>query len=58
MCTKHRLRQYGGLGYDHILRDVVPWMRQRGLGDDLVHRLLVENPRTALASRQYVEGSR
>jgi phosphotriesterase-related protein len=50
VCTKHRLRHFGGLGYDHILGDVVPWMAQRGLGEDVVRRLLVENPRRALAT--------
>jgi phosphotriesterase-related protein len=49
VCTKHRLRRYGGVGYDHILRDVVPWMRVRGFGEDLVHALLVDNPRRAFA---------
>jgi phosphotriesterase-related protein len=49
VCTKHRLRRYGGFGYDHILRNVVPWMRQRGFGERLVSALLIDNPRRALA---------
>ncbi|MEW5991643.1 MAG: aryldialkylphosphatase [Chloroflexota bacterium] len=47
--TKHRTRRYGGVGYDHFLRDVVPWMERRGLGPDLVTRLVEDNPRRAFA---------
>jgi phosphotriesterase-related protein len=30
ICFKHRLHKYGGHGYDHILVNTLPWMRQRG----------------------------
>jgi phosphotriesterase-related protein len=48
VCTKHRTRHFGGVGYDHILRDVVPWMRERGFEEATVRALMVENPRRAL----------
>ncbi len=48
ICTKHRLRQYGGHGYDHILRNMVPTMRVKGMSDEQIHTLLVENPQRLL----------
>ena len=46
--TKHMLRRYGGWGYDHILTSVVPLMRRKGMSDEQIHTLLVENPKRAL----------
>jgi phosphotriesterase-related protein len=45
ICTKHRLHKYGGHGYDHILENIVPWMRRRGTPEDTLDMLLVQNPR-------------
>ena len=47
-CTKHRLRKYGGHGFDHILGTVVPWMRRQGIGEDQLTALLTDNPRRIL----------
>ena len=46
--TKHMLRRYGGWGYDHILTSVVPLMRHKGMSDEQIHTLLVENPKRVL----------
>lgn len=46
---KHRTRRYGGIGYDHIVRDILPWMRQRGFEETAINRLVIDNPRRALA---------
>ena len=43
--NKHQRRKYGGWGYDHILRNTVPVMRGKGMTDDQIHTLLVENPK-------------
>ena len=48
ICSKHRLRHFGGHGYDHIPATVVPAMLERGFTEDDVHRLTVDNPRRAL----------
>jgi len=48
LWTKHMLRRYGGWGYDHILTSVVPLMRRKGMSDEQIHTLLVENPKRAL----------
>ena len=49
VATKTRLVHYGGTGYAHILRYVVPWMRDRGFTQDHIDALLVENPRSMLS---------
>ena len=45
---KHRLARYGGHGYDHILRNIVPWMRVRGFTEEQINTMLVENPKRVL----------
>lgn len=47
--TKHRTRRYGGLGFDHFLRDIVPWMPERGFDDATIRKLIRDNPARALA---------
>lgn len=47
--VRTRLHRFGGWGFDHILRHVVPLMRSQGLSDGDVARLLVDNPRQVLA---------
>lgn len=42
--TKTQLRAYGGMGYDHLLRRIVPELRRRGVTDDVVDTMLVANP--------------
>jgi phosphotriesterase-related protein len=42
--TKSQLRAYGGMGYAHLLRRIVPELRRRGVGEDDLRRMLVENP--------------
>ncbi len=44
ICTKHRLKAYGGHGWDHILTNVVPWMRARGFAEEDLRLILVDNP--------------
>jgi phosphotriesterase-related protein len=45
ICWKSRFRSYGGHGYEHILRNVVPVMRLKGMSEEQINTLLVENPR-------------
>jgi len=47
-CYKHLLVTYGGYGYAHILRNVVPVMRAQGVSDEQIHTILVENSRRML----------
>jgi phosphotriesterase-related protein len=49
ICTKTRLRRFGGHGYAHILANVVPVMRRKGFTAAEVDLLLIDNPRRFLA---------
>lgn len=46
--SKTRRSRYGGEGYAHILRDVVPVMGRFGIDEELGRLILVENPARAL----------
>jgi phosphotriesterase-related protein len=43
------LRHYGGWGYDHILRNVVPMMEDVGISQNTIANLLQNNPKSWLA---------
>ncbi len=46
VCKKHHLLAFGGLGYSHVVRRVVPRLRSVfGLPDDVIDRLLIHTPR-------------
>jgi phosphotriesterase-related protein len=47
--TKHRLARYGGHGYDHLLTNIIQWMRQRGVTEDEITTIFVRNPARMLA---------
>lgn len=52
ICTKMQLREFGGNGYDHILRTIVPELKNRGVTDSTIANLLVNNPAKFLSGRQ------
>ena len=45
---KIMLTSYGGWGYAHLLREVVPLMRVYGITDEDIHTMMVENPKRLL----------
>jgi len=47
--SKTTLRRYGGMGYAHILENIVPSLRGEGVSDEQIHNMLVENPKRLLA---------
>lgn len=49
ICHKTNLRTYGGEGYAHILDDIVPLMRRKGLTEGQIRTITVDNPANALA---------
>jgi len=49
IAYKTSLVKYGGYGYHHLLVNVVPRLRARGVDDAGLTRLLVENPARAFA---------
>ena len=48
ICLKTKLVRYGGMGYAHILCNILPQMRARGVTDAHIHTMMVENPRRLL----------
>ncbi len=48
VCRKWHLSKNGGQGYDHILSNIVPRMKNWGITESQVHKVLVENPAKAL----------
>lgn len=48
ICTKTRLRRFGGHGYAHILENVVPVMRAKGWSEAEIDLVLTGNPRRFL----------
>jgi len=53
-CAKPKLRRYGGVGYDHILTEVLPMMRRKGMSETDVDRILVKNPARLLSRSRTV----
>ncbi len=49
ICKKVNMTRYGGEGYTHILENVVPLMRRKGLSADDILTILVRNPARVLA---------
>ncbi|KAM6314793.1 N-acetyltaurine hydrolase isoform 2-T2 [Aegotheles albertisi] len=43
--TKNRLMKYGGHGYSHILKNIVPKMLIRGISQDKIDKILLANPK-------------
>jgi phosphotriesterase-related protein len=48
ICTKHRLVKYGGHGYSHILENIVPRMREKGISKEDIHAIIEANPARVL----------
>ena len=49
ICTRTRLRRFGGHGYGHLLENALPLMRRRGLSEQDLAQIMVETPRRLLA---------
>jgi phosphotriesterase-related protein len=49
IAYKTSLTRYGGYGYHHLLVNVVPRLRRKGLDDAALETLLVDNPARAIA---------
>lgn len=50
MGKKHYLLRFGGMGYDHVLRRVMPRLKSvYGVSDNVLDKLLVANPRRLLS---------
>ncbi len=49
ICLKGLLHHYGGWGYDHILRNMVPMMLAEGIPENCIDTLLCGNPKRLLS---------
>jgi len=49
VCQKIELKRFGGHGYSHILRYVVPMMKRMGITEEEIQSMMVENPKRFLA---------
>ena len=48
--TKHRLEEFGGHGYSHLLNTAVPKMlKVKGVTQSQIDKILIDNPARALA---------
>jgi phosphotriesterase-related protein len=50
-CEKRQLRKFGGPGYGHIPRIVVPSMRRLGVSQSAIDTILIDNPARLLTIR-------
>ena len=48
VATKERLLSYGGTGYIHIIRNLLPIMKIKGISEHEIKALLVDNPKRIL----------
>lgn len=48
VVSKFRLKKFGGLGYSHLLENIVPDLKYAGVTDAQLHTMLVENPKRLL----------
>lgn len=46
--SKVRLKPFGGEGYEHIIRNVLPVMKRKGLSDRDIETIMIDNPRRVL----------
>ena len=52
VCLKNLLHAYGGWGYDHLLSNVVPMMREEGITDAQIGTMLRNNPADWLTGKK------
>ncbi len=48
ICYRTRLASFGGHGYSHIYRNVLPMMRARGFSNAEINAILIDNPKRLL----------
>ena len=46
---KHAMAKYGGYGYTHIIKNIVPRFREQGIAEETIHAMLVDSPARILA---------
>ena len=46
--SKHRLTKYGGQGYSHIIKNIIPRMKDEGFTDKTIQLIFIDNPKRIL----------
>lgn len=46
------LQRYGGFGYGHILRSIIPMLERRGVTRSTIDTLLIANPARVLGNER------
>ena len=49
VCLKIQLTKYGGFGYAHILKNIVPRFLKEGITMEEINKILIENPKRILS---------
>ena len=49
ICVKSELKKFGGYGYAHILKNIVPLMKKFGFINSQINYLISENPRRLIS---------
>lgn len=52
ICSKTRLHNWGGHGYDHIFRNIIPLMKHYNLNHDEIDKLIRKNPVNLLSIKK------
>ncbi|MHB1335356.1 MAG: phosphotriesterase family protein [Candidatus Humimicrobiaceae bacterium] len=48
-CFKVCFRNWGGWGYSHIIKHIVPRMKSAGITEEQINKIIVENPKKLLS---------
>jgi phosphotriesterase-related protein len=48
VCNKIQLKKYGGTGFSYVVEHFLPVLRTLGVGEEDIHKMMVENPRRSL----------
>lgn len=51
-CLKMELVKYGGFGYAHILKNIIPYMRMYDFSEEQIDTLISKNPKNAISIRK------
>jgi len=49
ICQRDQLEAYGGPGYANVIRNFLPLLRARGVSEDQIHGMTIDNPAQAFA---------
>ncbi len=48
VCWRSHLKRYGGHGFDYVPTEIIPRLKAKGVDDEAIHLITVENPKRVL----------